>query len=208
MRVVKDADERKTEILDVAEALFAQKGFDGTTISDIIEKVGVARGTVYYYFKSKEDIMNALIERLNIRLLSAAKEIAADKSIPVFERLFRTLMAMNAVDSATLVEHMHKPQNALMHQKNHRAMLEGIPPILTEIVEDGIKEELFDTPYPYESVEMVIAHINTVFDDYIECLPPEEGVKRIKAFIFNLDRLFGAKPGSFAPLLQLFDTEN
>jgi len=53
MRITKNADERKNEILDVAGELFSQKGFDGTSISDIIEKVGVARGTVYYHFKSK-----------------------------------------------------------------------------------------------------------------------------------------------------------
>ena len=47
MRIVKDADERKNEILDTAKILFSQKGFDGTSISDIIDKVGVARGTVY-----------------------------------------------------------------------------------------------------------------------------------------------------------------
>lgn len=207
MRIVKDADERKNEILDVSEKLFAQKGFDGTSISDIIEIVGVARGTVYYHFKSKEDIMNALIERLIIRLLATAREIAADKSMPVFERLFKTLMSLNATDGAALTDHMHKPQNALMHQKSKQALLEGIPPILTEIVEDGIKENLFNTPYPYESVEMIIAHVNTVFDNYIDDLPMEERMRRIEAFIFNLDRLFGAKPGSFAPVMQMFNME-
>ncbi|WRS27192.1 TetR/AcrR family transcriptional regulator [Oscillospiraceae bacterium MB08-C2-2] len=208
MRIIKDADERKNEILDAAETLFSQKGFDGTSISNIIEKVGVARGTVYYHFKSKEDIMDSLIDRINMRLLTAANEIAADKSIPVFERLFKTLMAMNAPDNEELTGHMHKPQNALMHQKSHRAILENLTPIITGIIEDGIKEGLFDLPYPYETVEMVIAHVNTVFDNYMKTLPPEERLKRIRAFIFNLDRLFGAKPGSFSPVIQLFNLEN
>ncbi|MCL2035472.1 MAG: TetR/AcrR family transcriptional regulator [Oscillospiraceae bacterium] len=205
MRIVKEADERKSEILDAAEALFSEKGYDETSISDIIEKVGVARGTVYYHFKSKEDVLNAIIERLSVRLLTAGREIAADKSAPVLERLFKTLMAMKAVDSAEIIDQMHKPQNALMHQKSHKAMLEDIPPILTEIVEEGIREKLFDTPYPYESVEMVVAHVNTVFDsEYMDGLQPEEQLKRIRAFIFNLERLFGAKPGSFAPVMQMF----
>jgi len=205
LRIVKEADERKSEILDAAEALFSEKGYDETSISDIIEKVGVARGTVYYHFKSKEDVLNAIIERLSVRLLTAGREIAADKSAPVLERLFKTLMAMKAVDSAEIIDQMHKPQNALMHQKSHKAMLEDIPPILTEIVEEGIREKLFDTPYPYESVEMVVAHVNTVFDsEYMDGLQPEEQLKRIRAFIFNLERLFGAKPGSFAPVMQMF----
>ena len=55
--IIKDADERKKEILDAAETLFNSNEFDATTISDIIESVGVARGTIYYHFKSKEDIL-------------------------------------------------------------------------------------------------------------------------------------------------------
>lgn len=98
MRIVKEANKRKSEILDVAGELFAQKGFDGTNTNDILEKVGIARGTLYYHFKSKEDIMDALIERINTRILGAAREIAADKSISVNERIVRVIMALNVSD--------------------------------------------------------------------------------------------------------------
>ncbi len=208
MRVIKDADVRKNEILDVAEELFNLNGFDATTISAIIEKAGIARGTVYYHFKSKEDVLDALIERHCERLLAEAKEIAADSSLPVMERLIQTLMSMNGDKEGTpsvITQQMHRPQNALMHQKTHETMLEAIPPILMGIIEDGIKEGIFNTPYPYESLEMVVAHVNTVFDDYAEKLTGKELLKRIRAFIFNLERLFGAAPGSFDSVNALFN---
>jgi AcrR family transcriptional regulator len=212
MRIIKDADVRKAEILDVAEALFNRKGYDATSISDIIEQVGVARATVYYHFKSKEDVLDALLERTTTEFLAAAKEIARDKSIPVFERLFQTLMAMNAdkgnAEIMEMVEHIHKPQNALMHQKTHRLMMEGIPPILMEIVEDGTAEGLFNTPYPYESLEMIVAHINAVFGEYADSYTPEELLSRINAFVFNLERLFGSEEGSFGFVKKLFGIEN
>jgi AcrR family transcriptional regulator len=211
MRVIKDADVRKSEILDVAEALFNRKGYDATSISDIIDQVGVARATVYYHFKSKEDVLDALLERTAERFLTAAKKIAGDKSVPVFERLFKTLMSMNAdggnAEIAEVVEHIHKPQNALMHQKTHRLMMAGIPPVLMEIVADGIAEGLFDTPYPYESLEMIVAHINTVFDEYADSYTQEEFSRRVNAFIFNLERLFGSAEGSFGFVKQLFGME-
>ena len=53
MRVVKSAEERKNEILDVAEQLFAEKGFDNASTNDIIKRIGIARGTLYHHFKSK-----------------------------------------------------------------------------------------------------------------------------------------------------------
>ena len=67
MRVVKEAKERRNEILDVAERLFATKGFDNTSTNDILDEVGIARGTLYYHFKSKEDILDAMIERIDCR---------------------------------------------------------------------------------------------------------------------------------------------
>jgi hypothetical protein len=69
---------------------------------------------------------------------------------------------------------MHKPQNALMHQKTHRLLMAGIPPVLAEIIADGVAEGLFDTPYPYESLEMVVAHIIMAFDEYAENYTQEE----------------------------------
>ena len=61
MRIVKDAEERKEEILDAAERLFGTKGFDNTSTGDILQEVGIARGTLYYHFKSKEDILDGVI---------------------------------------------------------------------------------------------------------------------------------------------------
>lgn len=63
MRIVKEADVRKNEILDAAGILFSEKGYDNTSVTDIMNAVGIAKGTLYHHFKSKEDIMDALIKR-------------------------------------------------------------------------------------------------------------------------------------------------
>lgn len=76
MRIVKEAEERRNEILDAADELFGRKGFDGTSTNDILEKVGIARGTLYYHFKSKEDILDALIQRYEEQMYSAAAAAA------------------------------------------------------------------------------------------------------------------------------------
>ena len=198
MRVVKKAEERRNEILDAADELFGQKGFDGTSTKDILEKVGIARGTLYYHFKSKEDIMDALIDRYSVRLLGAAQEIAADKSIPVVERIIRVVISMNLSggSSQEIMEHIHKPQNALMHQKIQKVIINGVTPILTGIIQEGIEHGLFSTPYPYECMEMVVTYANTVFDDDMVQMTNEERASRIQAFVFNAERLLGAESGS------------
>ena len=208
MRIVKEAEERRKEILDAADELFGQKGFDGTSTNDILEKVGIARGTLYYHFKSKEDIMDALIEQYNLRILSAAQKIAADKSIPVIERIVRVVMALNisAGNGREIIEHIHRPQNALMHQKIQKVIINGITPILTGIICEGIEEGLFSTPFPYECMEMVVTYANAVFDNDMVKMTNEDRISRIQACVFNTERLLGAKSGSLMYVMQMFDS--
>ncbi|WP_433940840.1 TetR/AcrR family transcriptional regulator [Paenibacillus lautus] len=208
MRIVKKAEERKNEILDAADALFGQKGFDGTSTNDILEKVGIARGTLYHHFKSKEDIMDALIDRYAVRLLDRAQAIALDKRIPVIERIIRVVMALNISDDGEsgkeIMEHIHKPQNALMHQKIHKVIINGVPPILTDIIREGIEQGLFSTPYPYECMEMVVIYANTVFDEDLVTMTDEERGQRVLAFVCNVERLLGAESGSLMDVMGMF----
>ncbi|SMG41670.1 TetR/AcrR family transcriptional regulator [Paenibacillus aquistagni] len=210
MRVVKEADERRNEILDAADELFAQKGFDGTSTNDILEKVGIARGTLYYHFKSKEEILDSLIERYNVRLLCAAQEVASDKSIPIVERIIRVVMALNISggSSEEIMDHIHKPQNALMHQKIQKVIINGVPPILTEIILEGIEQGMFNTPFPYECMEMVVIYATTVFDDDMITMTNEERFSRMVAFISNVERLLGAESGSLMETLKMFGVED
>lgn len=112
MRVVKEAEERKNEILDVAERLFGTKGFDNTSTSDILNEIGIARGTLYYHFKSKEDILDAMIDRMTGRLVERAAEIIKKKEIPVWQRLTIMMRALNVNEpiGQEIMEQVHKPQ--------------------------------------------------------------------------------------------------
>ncbi|WDH83254.1 TetR/AcrR family transcriptional regulator [Paenibacillus urinalis] len=209
MRIVKTAEERRKEILDAADELFSQQGFNGTSTNDILDKVGIARGTLYHHFKSKEDIMDALIERYSTLLLSAAQQAAADRSIPVVERIIRAVMALNLSGGSTdeVMEHIHKPENALMHQKIQKVIIHGVTPIMADIIREGIQEGLFSTPFPYECMEMIVIYANTVFDEDMVEMSSEEQAKRIHAFIFNAERMLGAESGSLMSVMRMFGGE-
>lgn len=211
MRIVKEAEDRKNEILDVANKLFALKGFDGTSITNILDEIGIARGTLYYHFKSKEDIMDALIERTTSRIIEEANKIASDRSIQVIERILRVAMALNISneeEGKEMIDQMHKPQNALMHQKMQKSILLGITPIMARMVDEGVEQSIFSTPYPYESMEMVMVYAISVFDDEDSSTSKEESERRNQAFIFNMERLLGAKTSSFMKMMALFNQEN
>ena len=197
MRVVKEAEERKNEILDVAERLFGTKGFDGTSTTDMLNEIGIARGTLYYHFKSKEDILDAMIERMTGSLVAKASEIVENKDVPVLQRLTLMMMALNVNNDLghEIMEQIHKPQNALMHQKMQERLLAGVNPIVTSLIEEGIAQGICQTDYPAEVAEMTLLYSNTVFDD-LAPLGAEERQRKIAAFIYNLERLLGMEEGS------------
>lgn len=152
MRIVKEAEERKNEILDVAERLFGTKGFDNTSTNDILNEIGIARGTLYYHFKSKEDILDAMIERMSRQLIKKATDIFNQKGIPVLQRLTMMMMALNVDGNLgqEVMEQVHKPQNALLHQKMQDGLLVGINPLITSLIEEGIAQGICHTDYPAE----------------------------------------------------------
>lgn len=206
MRIVKDAEERKNEILDVAERLFGTKGFDSTSTGDILAEVGIARGTLYYHFQSKEEILDAVIERMIGQMLVKAKSLAGQRELPVLQRLTLMIRALQIRDdkSGALMEEIHKPQNALMHQKIQERLLAGVNPLLTALIEEGMAEGICHTDYPAEVAEMTFLYANTAFDT-LAVQGEEERKKRMMAFIYNLERLLKMEQGSMLEtVLPLF----
>lgn len=197
MRIVKEAGERKNEILDVAGRLFAKKGYDSTSTNDILEEIGIARGTLYYHFKSKEDILDAMIDRMMGQMLVQAKALAGQKEIPVQRRLTMIIQALQIRGGPgdEIMEQIHKPQNALMHQKIQNRLLTELNPLLTGLIEEGIAQGICQTDYPSEVVEMTLLYVNTVFDD-LTVHSEEERRRKIAAFIYNLERLLQMEKGS------------
>lgn len=204
MRVVKEAEERKNEILDAAERLFGTKGFDGTSTGEILDAVGIARGTLYYHFKSKEEILDAMISRMTFRLVEKAEAVAAQKNVPVLQRFVMMMLSLNVGGDSfgqELLKQMHKPQNALMHQKMEKSMLSGLVPVIAGLINEGIEQGICQTDYPEEVAEMTFLYANTVFDDLMEH-SGEERQRKIEAFIYNLERLLNQERDSMKSVIM------
>lgn len=197
MRIVKEAAERRNEILDVAERLFCTNGYDNTSTNDILAEIGIARGTLYYYFKNKEDILDAMIDRILDEIIRKARNIALNESISVLERLTQTVLAAN-VDTKTgdmILEQVHKPQNALMHAKMQEKLLSQLVPLFVKIIEDGISQNLMYTDYPEDTIQMLLLYSNFVFDDSIE-YSADVKKRKVLAFISNVEVLLHMEKGS------------
>lgn len=206
MRIVKEYEERRKEILETAERLFITKGYTKTTVNDILKEIGIAKGTFYHYFKSKEEVMDEIIMRIIKEDVAKAKVIVSNPNIPVLEKLFRVLMEQSPKSGDVkdkMIEQFHQPNNAEMHQKSLVQSIIHLSPVLTEVLEQGIEEGIFSTSYPQETIELLLSSAQVIFDDGLFQWKPEEMMRRVKAYIKMMEVSVGAKEGSFDYMMEV-----
>ncbi|KXH90193.1 TetR/AcrR family transcriptional regulator [Bacillus cereus] len=206
MRIVKEYEERRKEILETAERLFLTKGYTKTTVNDILKEIGIAKGTFYHYFKSKEEVMDEIIMRIIKEDVTKAKRIVSNPDIPVLDKLFKILMEQSPKSGDVkekMIEQFHQPNNAEMHQKSLVQSIIHLSPVLTEVLEQGIEEGIFSTPYPQETIELLLSSAQVIFDDGLFQWRPEEMMRRAKAYIKMMEVSVGAKEGSFDYMIEV-----
>ncbi|MCD7812090.1 MAG: TetR/AcrR family transcriptional regulator [Ruminococcus sp.] len=200
MRVIKAPDVRKAEILDAAEKLFHEKGYTKTTTEDILSMTGIARGTLYYHFKGKEEILLAMIDRKIEQREQTMRQIAEDKSISTVEKLFQVIQLLS--QSGMLAEGLHEKGNAELHQESFQRSLLRYTPVLTEIVEQGIKSGEFSCAYPRESVEMLFC-ASQLHDPGVFTWTQEERQRKKEAFFWMLEITLGISQDAKKTLYHL-----
>jgi len=205
MRIIKEPEERKKEILNAAEKLFADKGYEAATVNDILDAVKIAKGTFYYYFKSKEDVLDALIDRRISEGVEKAEEIAASPLPPV-QKLLAIMMAQKPQNQIQedFNAVLHEKDNAKMHQKSLTQYVLRLSPCLGRVVKEGIAAGIFSTPFPNESAEIILSAAFVLFDDDYFQWTKEEAAAKAAAFLTVIERVIGAKEGSFAEFEKVF----
>ena len=199
MRIIKKPAERKAEILDAAEALFATKGYVKTSVADLLDAVGIAKGTFYYHFKSKEEVMDSVVMRFVGAGIESAQSIAKDSKLTATEKLFQLITSGSANESHKehLIEQLHETNNAEMHLKSLVETILGLAPILADIIHQGVEEKSFSTPYPRESAEFLLVSSQFLLDAGLFHWKPEEIEQKTKAFSYLMETTLGAKSGTF-----------
>ncbi len=190
-RITKGPAERKNELIDVAERLFLERGYENTTVSDIVKEVGVAQGTFYYYFASKHDILDAVIER---EIDEPEKEIIhiahqADKDATSKLRDMARVILRFQTAKRGLIEHVHEESNAVMHEKMERRIIARLAPTMTEVIEEGMAKGTLSTDYPEETAEFLIAAIIFLFHQ--PDMDAERHERLHAALLKILDKIFG-----------------
>lgn len=160
-RVLKEYAVRKDEFLDAAQALFYTKGYEQTSVNAILEKVGVAKGTFYHYFKSKEALLDSLIERMTGQIIAGMKVIVENPDLDAITKLNQVFQSSGSWKAAHMaipipIRHtLYNPGNLIMLRRMTLSTTRIAGPLIAKIIQQGKRERVFDTEFPEELGELL-----------------------------------------------------
>lgn len=193
VRIIKK-EIRKKELLNIAYKLFMTKGYENTSVDEIIAEAKIAKGTYYYYFESKEATLEKVIEMMIEEECKKANEIL-QSNLSVQEKILGIIISMRPnTEELKIQEAINIPENIVMHQKINKKIIEVITPLLTEVIEEGKKQNIFDCDNVKERIEIILIITNNLFD------ANEQNSRKlniyIEIFIDLIEKLLVAKKGT------------
>lgn len=178
MRVTKDSEVRKKEIIDAAEKLFSENGVANTAISAIVKEVDVAQGLFYYYFKSKDDVIEAISKKYNREIKRKLKE---NIKMDDFEK-----------DMKQYIENLTKSFDELFKSAQDESIIkktvedakEEASKQLEDIFEKGIEEEKLNLSNTKRIADVIISGVSDLI---------AKGVNDVEEISDILDELLDGK---------------
>ncbi len=137
---------RREAFVDAAERLFRSKGYEATSVQDLLDDLDASRGAFYHYFGSKGELLEAVVDRMVVFATTQAEAVAADRTLTgaqqlrgVFERI--TSWKLGEADLMhAMLDAWVSDENALMREKYRRSVAHAMVPLLTRIAATGIAD--------------------------------------------------------------------
>ena len=179
---------RKKELIKTAYDLFITKGYENTSVDEIIAKAGIAKGTYYYHFESKEQMLEEVIDMMIYNGIERAKQVV-NSDLKMEEKLVYTILALRVSPEEQSVQNaIHTKENIILHEKINNKIIDEATPLISSIVREGIKDGIFIMDDNVEErVRMSLILSNEMFDH------TEITKESVYVFIDTLEKIYGAK---------------
>lgn len=188
------------QILDALQELLANHELQTISVSEIAHTAGIGKGSIYYYFPSKDAIFQALVERNYEKPLQTAKSLAYQTEIPPFTRMAMIFQACRNSSSEFLKSQDHTDSNTqtriYIHQKYVNHIITELKPVLAEIIRQGIQGGEIHFDDPEALAEIVLIVLTVKMDNILVPSSREEIENIISALITLLEKGTGNPAGS------------
>lgn len=209
---MKNSGDKKELILDALKQLMEEVCYKDISVSDIARRAGIGKGSIYYYFDSKDEMLHEIIER-SYRIAINEYLESADSGMPALKKikhLFRSIIREELDDRKhNFILTLIPDDDRLLQNMLKYIAIKEISPILGDILEQGIREGTISTDTPRESAEIVIAVLTFLLDDAVFPKDDPNGFeKKLKIFAGVLETCFKTEPGGFDFLLDMNNEYN
>ena len=160
------------QILDALQNLMESRSIQSISVSEIAQTAGMGKGSIYYYFPSKDAILDALIERNYEKPLETAKTLAGQTEISPFTRMAMIFQACRSSSSEFLRQEEKEPvsltgaqEHAFIHQKYMAHLISELKPVLAEIIRQGIDSGKIHFSDPAALAEIVLIVLTVKLDN-------------------------------------------
>ncbi|WP_170410411.1 TetR/AcrR family transcriptional regulator [Ruegeria atlantica] len=154
---------RRAQLLGCAQMLFFSKGFEDTTVQDVLDLAGVSKGGFYHHFKSKDELLFGVLDGMAEGVFSHMSVVASDETSPAIDLLhsFLHLRAnyLREHEYSGQVEFfrvMNQEKNIILHERFKRRVCEDAMPILTKIIKKGCDEGSFTVTDAETAAELIL----------------------------------------------------
>lgn len=181
------------QILKVATKLFITKGYDKTSIQNIIDEIGLSKGAIYHHFRSKEEILNAVFEQrsnsMTIKFNDLIKDTEAKNGREKLSKILVDILADHDSQSlnSVLSDQITNPQFVIKGLKDC-VLEDGLR--ITSIVKEGIEDGSISTSYPEEVAEIFMLLLNIWINPVLFKRTQSETIKRLQ-FLQHLMKQLG-----------------
>lgn len=214
-RIVKVADVRRNEILDAAYKLFVRHGYEATTVSALIDELGLSKGAFYHHFESKDEVLQALARRMAEEMYAKALPLVARRDLSPLDKL-NLMFGTGAQYKKAQLPMVRAMAEIYLREENlrlrNRMMAESIAvvgPLFARILDEGKQDGTFTIDDPVETARLMI-HLGTYLHDTFaeaarRALTDLPGAvaqlrRRIDAYARALERILGVDPHTLAVL--------
>jgi AcrR family transcriptional regulator len=152
---------RRQELVDAAVTVFSAKGVSGASVDDIVRAAGVAKGTFYLYFATKDDAVNAIASAMVEGVAERVQAVATDPALSPVERLLAFGAGVRNIGDEPyereLIEVFHRPENRVLHDRVGERALVRLAPVIAGVISDGIEAGQFRQQDPRRAAAYVMA---------------------------------------------------
>jgi len=161
-----DRTAKRAELASVAAAVFADRGVANTAVSDIVKAAGVAQGTFYLYFDSKDEVVVAVVEQMVGEVVTMIEAAIARPGVSAVERFLILTDGLGGFSAdptaANLADFVHDPHNRSLHDRLTERLAERLASVVEQIVAQGVAEGDFDVPDTSAASWFVLAGLQSV----------------------------------------------